>query len=326
MFQITMTLGPASEDEKILSRLLKTADRFRINSSFETPESLEKKLASLKTLFEREGKTIPVVIDLQGAKMRLGTINAGLYKPESFPSHIQLIPGTSSDTPGELPVPHRELFGQCYPGDILTLNDSRVHLEVISVKPELIDTRVIQKGPLASFKGINRPKHPLKVSSLLSRDEKLIKASLPFDFVEYAYSFVYKGDEYKWLRAVTGKKITAKIELPESFAYLEQIFTNFDQVWLCRGDLGAQAGLFKLGELQKSFILFCRENNKQAHLAGQVLEHMTHFTEPTRAEAVGLYDALDAGFAGIVLSDETAAGIDPEGVAGFLDGFRTYLP
>lgn len=322
---ITMTLGPASEDEAIIRRLLKTADRFRLNSSFLNPVSIGEKLSSLEGLFEKEGKKIPVVVDLQGAKMRLGSIKPGLYVYDSFPSELALIFTGSPDIsgePGELPVPHRELFQQCRPGDLLSLNDNRVKLEVVTVQNERIKTRVLKKGPLASFKGINRLDHPVRFDSLLPRDRHIIEACEEFDFVHYAYSFVYKGDEAFCLKEVSDRRICAKVERPESFDFLEEIFKNFDEVWLCRGDLGAQAGIYNLGKLQASFTAFLTSSGNTALLAGQVLEHMTHFPEPTRAEAVQLYDALTGGFSGIVLSDETAAGAHPGAVAEFLDGLK----
>jgi pyruvate kinase len=48
-----------------------------------------------------------------------------------------------------------------------------------------------------------------------------------------------------------------------------------------------------------------------ALLAGQVLEHLTSHPTPTRAEICALYDALHDGYAGVVLSDETAIGRYP---------------
>jgi pyruvate kinase len=46
-------------------------------------------------------------------------------------------------------------------------------------------------------------------------------------------------------------------------------------------------------------------------MAGQVLEHLTRHAEPTRSEVCHLHDLVARGYAGVVLSDETAIGDDP---------------
>ena len=46
-------------------------------------------------------------------------------------------------------------------------------------------------------------------------------------------------------------------------------------------------------------------------MAGQVLEHLTRHEHPTRSEVCHLFDLAARGYAGIVLSDETAIGADP---------------
>ena len=61
-------------------------------------------------------------------------------------------------------------------------------------------------------------------------------------------------------------------------------------------------------------------------MAGQVLEHLTGHPEPTRSEVCHLFDLVARGYAGIVLSDETAVGRDPvhavSTAAGLLAAFR----
>ena len=110
---------------------------------------------------------------------------------------------------------------------------------------------------------------------------------------------------------VNKRPLTAKIERPEAFSFLNNIAKNFDSIWLCRGDLAAQAGIKRLGYLQDQFIQTLSSKNNHLYLAGQVMEHLTHFKSPTRSEVVHLYHTINQGYQGIVLSDETAIGIDP---------------
>ena len=119
------------------------------------------------------------------------------------------------------------------------------------------------------------------------------------------------------------KKLVAKIERPEAFSFLKEIDRNFDELWFCRGDLGAQAGIASLAALQHEFIRTSTGLGLESMLAGQVLEYITHFPEPIRAEVVQICDALASGFRGIILSDETAVGKHPEQVADFIDALKS---
>ena len=80
---------------------------------------------------------------------------------------------------------------------------------------------------------------------------------------------------------------------------------------MCRGDLGAELGLAGMAKAAHAFQDRVRDLALPALLAGQVLEHMTLHPAPTRSEVCALYDALDAGYRGVVLSDETAIGQYP---------------
>jgi pyruvate kinase len=317
-FHVTMTLGPASEQTRLRRRLAATADRFRINTSFCTPLQIKALLRQLSDLYGSLKQPLPLVLDLQGAKMRIGDYpDCPQLPPQVTLSHVP-----ASRVPELIPVPHRELFAQCRCGDCLLLNDGRITLEVFAVGSNVIQAAVIKNGPLSKFKSINRAEHPLHFNRPGERDLAMLAVGRDFPFVQYAYSFVLTGDEARYLRRQTDKKLIAKFARPEAFPLLPEIGRGFDELWLCRGDLGVQAGLPALATLQNTFIRTSQASGWESMLAGQVLEHMSHFPEPTRAEVVQLCDALAAGFRGIVLSDETASGKYPEQVADFIDTLR----
>lgn len=121
----------------------------------------------------------------------------------------------------------------------------------------------------------------------------MIEIASKYKFIEYAFSFVLKGNEAEMLRTYTkDKRIIAKIERPETFPHLDSIDRKFDELWLCRGDLGSLAGIFNVGPLQSFFIKKMKADlKKPCYLAGQVLEHMTYFPIPTRSELAHLHDA-----------------------------------
>ncbi len=317
--QTVLTLGPASASAELIRALRPAADRFRLNTSHLNPTTLGEWLRRLPEICGQPPELPPVVLDLQGAKMRIGEFPTCV----GLPPEVTLIAADASSDPALIPVPHPALFTQVRAGELLTLNDARVHLRIESAAGRELRARVLRNGPLSSFKGINRPDHPLRIAALSPRDAEMIAASRHFPWVEYAFSFVATGSEAQLLRqAAPGHHLIAKIELPAAFDHLAEIDRHFDELWLCRGDLGAQAGCRALGPLQARFAARIAAFAHPALLAGQVLEHLTHHPTPTRSEIVHLHQVETAGFAGIVLSDETAVGDDPRAVARWLQLFR----
>jgi pyruvate kinase len=315
---ITVTLGPATRAERITRRLIQTTDRLRLNTAFLKPSEIIEQLNNLEKIFNEENMALPVVLDLQGAKMRIGQMD----NLNSLPDKVNLIYNTSTDKRDNIPVPHQQLFSSCHHGDILSLNDCRIKLRVIKTEVDKIIAGVLKNGPLSSYKGINREIHPIPFDELTSRDKNIIQSANCFSFVEYAYSFVFEGNEADLLHGYTNQALIAKIERPETFKYLDKICGSFDEIWFCRGDLGAQAGILNLPKLQNQFIQLTKEYTGKKIIAGQILEHMTHFPEPTRSEVVHLYNALKDGFDGIVLSDETAIGQYPDNIADLMNKIK----
>jgi len=318
MLKTTLTLGPATFTTATLEGIFPAADRFRLNAAHLQPESLLLWLEKLDALFRKTGRTIPVTLDLQGAKMRIGKIPPATGLAESV---TLLFTHKTSET-GIIPVPHELFFSEIQKGDRITLNDARVELEILDHSSEMAHAKVLRSGPLSSDKGINRSQHPIPYKKISELDTHMIRLTAGADFVDYAFSFVNTGDEAKLIRPLIGRrKLIAKLERPEALQNLQVIDAAFDELWLCRGDLGAQAGLRKMAALQTDFEKRIPKLKKPAWLAGQVLEYMTH-PQPTRSEVVQLARAEEAGYDGIVLSDETAVGKNPLELCRFLQQWR----
>ena len=157
---------------------------------------------------------------------------------------------------------------------------------------------------------MNLLEHPVRLSGLTPADAERLDAAGSLTGVEVAWSFALDGREAEWVRARRpATPFIAKIERREAVAALAEIAGRVDAVWVCRGDLGEQLGPAALGRFVGSLDparLAC-----PVLMAGQVLEHLTAHREPTRSEVCHLHDLVTRGYAGIVLSDETAIGLDP---------------
>lgn len=306
MNHFILTIGPASEAPEQLDLLARVATCFRLNVAHLTPEKLERILRQISERFTIWGKVIPVVLDLQGAKLRIGSYPA----VSSPPAEVELVQAFESADPAVIPVPHESIFRQTNPGDLLLLNDRKVVLRVRS-KPaaDRMFAETLQGGELGPAKGINSPDHAFELARVAPVDFTAIEIGNRFPFVEYAVSFVGDGSEADLFRPlIDGRRLIAKIERRSAFGNMPAIDRAFDEHWLCRGDLGADVGLRELGAMQEAFVAMFPRLTKRKILAGEVLGSMITAPHPSRSEVVHLHDVQRAGFHGIVLSDETARG------------------
>jgi len=313
------TCGPASEASTTLALIASRADALRLNIAHMTTEKLQQWLDRLIELRDRENLKFRIVLDLQGAKVRIGR----LPEVASLPETVGLFYGEASESPGMIPVPTQSVFEKTEIGDHLLLNDRRVILRVTGRTDSRLHATVEKNGPLSSGKGLNSPDRVFEMARVTEHDAAAIAMSKEIEDLDYAVSFVADGSESRLFKPLVGPshRLIAKIEQRAAFAHLTAIDAAFDEFWLCRGDLGAEAGLRKLGAWQADFVKAMSGLRKSCLLAGEVLGSMVVLANPSRAEIVQLYDAIQAGFAGFVLSDETACGTQIAAVMQFVDYF-----
>ena len=316
--QIICTFGPASDDILLLKQMAAICTAIRLNTAHMDESLLLDSLKKLDNVRAVSNKNFAIILDLQGAKVRIGKFPS----VEKLPDQVTFFYGSFSDDHARIPVLSENVFSQTLPGDRLLLNDRKIILEVIEGAKQSLVARVIQNGPLSSFKGLNSPDRIFEMARVTASDERAIEISKRFENVKYAISFVADGNEAELFRPLTGNlPLIAKIEQVAAFDHLDEIAAAFSELWLCRGDLGAEAGLSRLGELQRNFASRIGKIGRPCILAGEVLGSMVMATQPSRAEIVQLYDSLEAGFSGLVLSDETACGRQVASVFEFLENF-----
>jgi pyruvate kinase len=297
-FQLVATLGPASMS--LIERLAESgATAFRLNASHLDTAELSGALARVRDACPGA----PVVVDLQGAKMRVE-----LREPRLVTAGQVIRLSMSID--GDVQVPHAELYAQAQVGDTLSVDDGRVRFDVVRVARDGLDARALNDGLLLSRKGLNIEQHPVHLEALTVRDADASAVAWRSGASALALSFMLDGTETAWLRhAAPGRPVVGKVERREALDHLGEIADRVEALWICRGDLGAQLGPAALA--RRVAALDPTRFRVPVLMAGQVLEHLTRHAEPTRSEVCHLYDLAARGFAGIVLSDETAIGRDP---------------
>jgi pyruvate kinase len=312
--QLVATLGPASFG-RAAELAAAGATAFRLNASHLSLEQLSGELATIG----QSCPDAPVVVDLQGAKMRIA-----LSSPRDMAAGeiVRFSLGEDAD----IRVPHPELFAQARIGDTLSADDGRVRFEVVRAGSATIEARVVDGGRLLPNKGVNVEQHPIRLMGPTERDVAACRVAARHSAAALAFSFMIDGAEADWLRPLApGSRVVGKVERVEALSRLDAIASQVDAIWICRGDLGAQIGLAALARCVA--VLEPLRLPVPVLMAGQVLEHLTRHPEPTRSEVCHLFDLAARGFAGIVLSDETAVGHDPvhavSTAAGLLAAFRS---
>ncbi len=294
--RLIVTLGPASYG---LARRMADAgaDAFRLNASHLRPEELAARVADARAAAPR----LPVVVDLQGAKMRIGE-----FEPRAVRDGDTVVFGA-----GGVPLPHPELFASVARGETLSVHDGRLLFEITAVAADRITTRCRRGGRLAPRKGANLLEHPVSLRALTAADAAAIAAGAGAGAAEFAFSFMEDGREAAWVRAAAppGARVSGKVERAEAVAALGAIAAACDDAWICRGDLGAQLG--PAGLARAVAAIDPRAHARPLLMAGQVLQSLTRQRDVTRSEVCHVHDLLARGFAGIVLSDETAVGQHP---------------
>jgi pyruvate kinase len=308
-FQVVATLGPASFDRAV-ALATAGATAFRLNASHLSAA----RAAEIVGRVRRELPEAPLVVDLQGAKMRIGDVarpGAGA-DARGVRAGETLCFALAPRSPGDVPVPHPELFAAVRAGDTLSVDDGKLRLRVVSVEAGRFEASALGDGRIAARKGVNVLEHPVDLADLGVGDAACLEALAGAQGVAWALSFMKDGAEAEWVRRrANGAALVGKIERAEAVAHLDRLEASVDATWICRGDLGAQIGLAPMARFVASLAPASRD--VPMLLAGQVLEHLTAHAEPTRSEVCHLHDVVARGFAGVVLSDETAIGHDPPG-------------
>jgi pyruvate kinase len=181
-----------------------------------------------------------------------------------------------------------------------------------AIEPEQVRARVIVGGEITARKGITFAASECRQEELSEKDRAIFEATHQLPFARYAISYIRDAIEMRKYRAHFGAAyLIAKLERRSAMDEARQIADKADELWVCRGDLGAELGLRSMAEAVRLFSDSSGHLPIPAFMAGQVLEHMVEHAAPTRSEVCYLHDALQSGYRGVVLSDEAAIGRYP---------------
>jgi pyruvate kinase len=314
--KIVATLGPASSERDVLKRMIAAGvDVVRMNFSHGQREDHIKRAELLREVSRELERTVGVMVDLQGPKIRIGQFESGRIRLEKGAPFV-LDADSGIGNQERVGLDYKELPRDVRAGDVLLLDDGRIVLDVREVQGSQIRTVVRHGGDLSNNKGINRQGGGLTAPALTAKDMEDIKTAtqLKADFL--AVSFPKSGaDMYRareLMRAAGGQALLiAKIERAEAITALGEIIDASDGIMVARGDLAVEVGDAAVPAMQKRLIRLARERNKLTITATQMMESMITSPVPTRAEVSDVANAVLDGTDAVMLSAETASGKYP---------------
>ncbi len=315
--KIICTIGPACNTEAAMRDLLRLGmDIARLNFSHGTHEDHAHNIQRLRRAAEREGRTVCILQDLQGPKIRTGPLER--HEPVLLKTGAvvtitpQDVPGTATHISTTFPDLARELT----PGARILLSDGLIELRVRGVRGKDVRCDVLNGGMLGEHKGINLPGIALSIPALTEKDRKDLEFGLSHGVDAVALSFVRTAADVSTVKQIIAAHnsdvpVIAKLEKPQAIDHLEEILEAADGVMVARGDLGVEMAPEKVPVIQKHVIRRASAWRKPVITATQMLESMIENPRPTRAEASDVANAVFDGTDAVMLSAETASGQYP---------------
>jgi len=311
--KIVATLGPSTADKATISAILCAgADVLRLNAAHSNVEGLERLLGEVRAAEAELGRSVGVLVDLPGPKLRVGAMAPGTVLVEG--SAFALVSADCTGDATRACVTYQGFSDDLSPGNRVLIDDGSIELVVTGVRPGEVMTRVDVGGPLTSHKGVNVPNVTLGVDSITEYDREVLAWAMGSEVDYIGQSFVRSGSDIEALRALMTTRvlpIVAKIEKHEAVARLDEIFAAADVVMVARGDLGVETAPEEVPVIQRRIVAAARLTGTPVVIATQMLESMTHAKRPTRAEASDVANSIFARVDAVMLSGETAVGEHP---------------
>ncbi|MEM7621689.1 MAG: pyruvate kinase [Planctomycetota bacterium] len=344
--KIVATLGPASDSPEMLEKLMVAGvNVFRLNFSHGSLEQQGVRFDRVRDVAAATGRVVAILGDLQGPKMRVGTVpdiddgggimvqtgqdvlfhrDQGEAEKLAAGDGITAVFGTTFDA----------MFEDVEPGQRVLVNDGSIRMLAVDRKRgESIRARVTHGGRVTSNKGVNLPETELSIPAVTSRDWKCVEWGVERGVDLFALSFVRTASEVEELKdrlldmgalvphhmdeAIEGRvslqiPVIPKIEKPQALDNLDDIIRVSDGIMVARGDLGVEMEVYEVPVWQKHIVERCAAFGRPCIVATQMLESMITEPMPTRAEASDVANAIFDGADAVMLSGETAVGHHPD--------------
>ncbi|MFE8959798.1 pyruvate kinase [Streptomyces iakyrus] len=315
--KIVCTLGPATDSYDQIKALVDAGmDVARFNLSHGSHAEHEERYHRVRKAADETGRSVGLLADLQGPKIRLGRFTEGpvlLERGDTFTITVEDGAEGDGQTCG---TTYAGLATDVTTGERILVDDGKVCLKVTSVDGPRVHTTVLEGGVISDHKGLNLPGVAVSVPALSKKDEDDLRWALRTGFDVIALSFVRTGRDIQDVHRIMDEEgrrlpVIAKVEKPQAVENIDDIVAAFDGIMVARGDLGVEMPLEQVPIVQKRAIKLAKRNAKPVIVATQMLDSMIDNARPTRAEASDVANAVIDGTDAVMLSGETSVGKHP---------------
>lgn len=301
--KIIATLGPKSMSPQMISGLHKVGvSVFRLNCSHLATDALRAAIREVR----KNAPAAAVLVDIRGPKLRYSGPEQKVQKGATVGFGLAELglEGIAGSTSRGLGV-----------GERILLDDGRIETTVETVQADSVEVTVVAGGTLKPGKGVNLPDTVVEGSVLSEKDHADLAVAREAGADIVAMSFVQRASDVEEVRSLLapGQLVFAKIERPQALAEIESICAVSDGVMAARGDLGVELPYEQVPSAQRQIALAALSSGTISICATEMLESMTTSNRPTRAEVSDVTAAVRDGFDAVMLSGETAVGVDPVG-------------
>lgn len=312
--KIIATIGPASESEEMLANLMGAGmDVARIGLAHNTMEEHLERYHRIRKVAAEVGRNVGIMVDLPGPKVRMAKLEGEGVTFERG-TDLLLTPGSDRSTAERIEVDYEWLLSDLRVGDRVSLGDGKVAAEILHSSKRGFEARVTYGGRLQGRPGVHIPSERLRITTPTPSDLKSLDVFVEAGVDMVAVSFVRSAHDLRRVGTEAhprGPLVIAKIETRAAVENIDGIIAASGAIMVARGDLGSEMPIAELPHLQKSILQRCISLGRPAITATQMLESMIDAPSPTRAEASDVANAVFDGSSAVMLSGESAIGVDP---------------
>ncbi|MBI4815546.1 MAG: pyruvate kinase [Deltaproteobacteria bacterium] len=314
--RILCTVGPASNDAHKLAEMISAGmDGARINfSHIKKPEDARALVEALRAAMKKAGRTIPIIADLQGPKLRTGLIDPPIDLATGSKARL-FTEGSARPSGTAIPISHPTLVDSLEVGDRVFADDGKIQLRVSSKEP-VLEVEVLFGGKLSSKKGLNVPDTSIQDRVPTEKDARDLATIRDLGIDTIMVSFVESADDLNRVRdlAGDGTKLIAKIERPKAVAAIESIAKASDGLLIARGDAAVELGDEHMPIVQARINQLGNALGIPTGVATQMMESMLSSPRPSRSDASDVGRAVMERADWVMTSAETATGSNPKAV------------
>lgn len=319
--KIVCTIGPATESQEQLEKLLKVGlNVIRLNFSHGDFAEHQRKVDNGRAASAKTGIPVAFLQDLSGPKIRIGTFYNDPARRITLKAGQKFTLTTDAKVEGTEEIVYlnyEKLPLEAKKGEAVLLDDGKVRMVITDIKGNNVICKVMNGAEIKGKRGVNLPESDLSISALTPKDKKDIDFGIANNVDYVAFSFVRKASEAIELRKILNKrglakaKIIAKIETPQALTNFDEILNEVEGIMVARGDLAVEIPAEKVPAAQKMMIEKANKSGKVVITATQMLESMIKSPVPTRAEVSDVANAIIDGTDAVMLSEETTLGAYP---------------